>query len=350
MAAIEQGMREAFCPGAGEVELREAAVPRAAGTGEVVVRVRRCGICGSDLHWYNGETPPPPVCPGHEIAGVIAAVGPGVANLREGDRVAAEGMRTCGSCEHCRAGRRQLCPQIQILGLSTPGGFADYVLTDARHLYAVPDAIDDEVAQLTEPLAVGIHALHQADFPAGGRVLVLGAGSIGLLCVPAAVAARAGEIVVSARRPHQRDAALALGATRVIDPASLRGGAEAPANRGFDLVIDTVADPKTSLDDGLLAVRAGGAVVVVGVYTARPTLDGLRLMTHEIRLIGAMCYAGLGNRADFEIALDLLGRSGDAIRGQVVTHRVPFEALSEGFRLAADKTTGSIKVSVAISD
>ncbi|MDG2307750.1 MAG: alcohol dehydrogenase catalytic domain-containing protein [Candidatus Binatia bacterium] len=340
----------AFCQAAGEVQLREAAVPRPVGDGEVLVRVRRCGICGSDLHWYNGETPPPLVCPGHEIAGVVAAVGTGVANLSEGDRVTAEGMRTCGACAFCRAGRRQLCPGIRILGLSTPGGFADYLLTDARHLYAVPDGIDDELAQLTEPLAVGIHALHQADFQPGGRVLVLGAGSIGLLCVPAAVAAGASEIVVSARRPHQRDAALALGAHRVIDPASLRGAAVARADAGFDLVIDTVADPKTSLEDGLLAVRPGGAVVVVGVYTARASLDALRLMTHEIRLIGAMCYAGTGNRADFEVALGLLESDGEAIRREIVTHRVPFEALSEGFRLAADKTTGSVKVSVAISD
>ncbi len=343
-------MRVTHCPRPGEVTLREAALPRPERAGEVLLRVRRCGICGSDLHWYTGETPAPRVCPGHEISAVVEAVGPAVRDVREGDRVAVEGVRACGQCSFCREGRPQLCPKLAILGLTADGGFADYVLTDERHLYPVPPAIDDETAQLAEPLAVGVHALGLAGFERDQRLLVLGAGTVGLLAVPAARQAGAGQIAISARRPHQKTAALALGAHQAIDPSELRNHLARDAD-GFDVVVDTVADRGgTSLDDALQAVRPGGTVIVVGVYTARPPLDALRLMTHEIRLLGSMCYGRAGGRADFEIALDILEREGDHVRGQIVTHRVPLGQIAEGFRLAADKTTGSIKVSVAISD
>lgn len=339
-------MRAAFCPRVGDIILRDAEAPRPTKPGEVVVRVRRCGICGSDLHWYKGEAPLPTSCPGHEISGVVEALGPGAHAVREGDRVVVEATRSCGRCSYCHEGRTQLCVDLTLLGLTAPGGFADCFVTDSRHLHPIPPAIDDEIAILTEPLAVAIHSLRIAALPRGGRVLILGGGSLGLVCASAARDAGAGEIVISARRPHQRAAARALGATRAIEPHDLQRP-EAPGD--FDVVLDTVADPDGSLDQGLGAARAGGAVVVLGVFTRRPSFDAVRLMSHEIRLLGAMCYGRGDERADFEIALDLLGRQSRQLRG-LVTHRVGLEDLAEGFRLAADKSTGSIKVSVAISE
>ena len=343
-------MRSAFSPKAGELLVRESPVPRAERAGEVLLRVRRCGICGSDLHWWKGEAPPPQVCPGHEISGVIAGLGPGESRLREGDRVVVEGIRACGRCKPCRSGRPQVCTRLQLLGLTAPGGFADYLVTDARHVYPITDAIDDESAQLAEPLAVCVHALRVADFAHDQRVLVLGAGTIGLLAVTAARAAGAGEIVVSARRPHQHATARALGADRTIDSSELRSVMSGGGEPSFDVVLDTVADPAGSLDDALAAVLPGGTVMVLGVFTCRPQFDALRLMMYEIRLIGSMCYGRAGGRPDFEIALDILSREGALLREQLVTDRVTLDDLAEGFRIAADKRTGSIKVSVAISD
>lgn len=327
--------------------MRDVAIPQPNAPGEVLVRVRTCGICGSDLHWYRGESTPPAVCPGHEISGVVAAVGPEVRDLREGDRVVAEGIRACGACPYCRSGRPQLCRELAILGLEAPGGFADYLITDERHLHPIPAMLDDEIAQLAEPLAVGVHAMRLAGVGSGMRVLILGAGAMGLVSIPAALRAGASEVVISARRPHQADAARALGAHGVLDAA--RFGADPATATGFDVVLDTVADPERSLDDAIGACRPGGTAVVVGVFTARAGIDALRLMANEIRLIGAMCYGSAGGTADFAVALDILGQQGEVLRRNLVTHRVHLDDIAEGFRVAADKTTGSIKVSVGIS-
>lgn len=342
---LAKSMRQAYCPSSGTVLIREVPVPRPA-EGEVLLRVRSCGICGSDLHWYGGATPPPPVCPGHELVAEVAAVGSGVRGSREGDRVTAEAFRSCGSCMNCRIGRAQRCPHIAILGLDADGAFADYVLTDAARLFALPTDLSDDLAQLTEPVAVGVHAMRMAELEPGQRVLILGAGSIGLLATLAARAAGAGEIVVSARRPHQRDAALGLGADHVVSPAVFDSPQSAPG--GFDVVLDTVADPEQSLDQGLAAVRSGGTIVVVGVYTGRASFDAVRLMSREVRVVGAMCYGQDGSRADFEVAMDILRRA-DRACATLLTHRVGLDEIAEGFGLAADKTTGSIKVCVAMS-
>ncbi len=345
-------MRSAHCSGPGSVEIRESEIPSPCSEGEVVVRVRRCGICGSDLHWFRGHTPAPAVCPGHEISGVVAAVGPAVSGLREGDRVVLEGTRSCGGCQACREGNTQLCRSLLVLGMNAPGGFADYVLTHERHAFVVPSAVeDDEIGELAEPLAVGVHGLGVARFRPGQRVLVLGAGTIGLLGSVAAREAGASEILVTARRPHQRDAARACGAHRVLAPDDLGAALADPSEEGFDVVLDTVGDdPGTSLADAFAGVRPGGAVVVLGIYAEKPPIDALRLMMHEIRLVGSLCYGRVGGRADFEVALDILARRGDALRKTLVTHRVPLERLGDGLRLADDKASGSIKVSIAVSD
>lgn len=341
---LATSMRQAHCPKPGTIGLREAPVPRPTRAGEVLLRVRSCGICGSELHWFKGDSTPPAVCPGHELTGVVAAVGPEVKSLREGDRVVAEGIRSCGACSFCSDGRPQLCPQLAILGLSADGGFADYVLTDARHVHALPKLVGDETAQLTEPLAVGVHALRVSGLIAGQRVLVLGAGSIGLLGLTAALDAGAGEVAITARRAHQARAAQELGATRVLSPGELP-----TVSDRFDVVLDTITDPDTSLDEAITAARPGGTVALVGVFTERASLDAVRLMSRETRIVGAMCYGKDGGRADFERALDILQRDGDRLRQALVTHNVALSALEEGFRLAADKASGSIKVSVEIS-
>ncbi len=347
--SLPKTMRAAICPTPGQMELREVEVPRPLREGEVLVRVRRCGICGSDLHWYKGHVPPPGLCPGHEVTAVVAATGPGTHRLREGDRVAVEGIRSCGACHCCTSGNPQLCPQLSLIGLSTPGGFADYLVTDGRHLYPVPDQVDDETAQLTEPLAVDVHALRLADFQPGQRVLILGGGTIGLLAVSAAAAAGAGEITLSARRPQQQSAARALGAHRILDAGVDGSGPAADPGGGYDVVLDTVADPSGSLDQAVGAIRSGGTIVLVGVFLERPGFDALSLMMREIRLVGSMCYGRARGEADFEAALDILSRRGADIRDHLVTHRLPLDEIDEGFRIAADKTSGSIKVSIGIS-
>lgn len=349
---MPETMRAAIA-GPGRVTLQEVPVPRP-DAGQVLLRVRHCGICGSDLHWYHGRHPAPAVCPGHEISAVVADVGAGVRSVKAGDRVAVEGLWGCGSCGSCLSGQAQRCRRLRAIGGTVAGGLADYLLQAPQHVFRVPDAVDDEVAALAEPLAVSVHGLRLAGLEMGQRVLVLGAGTIGLTAVAAARAGGASAIAVTAKRPQQRAAALALGATRVFDPADADGlKAYARANP-IDVVVETVGDAGTAglpgtLEQGIALVRRGGSVVILGVFLQPAALHPGLMVLREVRLVGSVGYGRGRDRADYEIALDVLARDGEAMRSALITHRVALDDVAAAFRHAADKDAGAIKVSVRAS-
>jgi len=339
-------MRAAFCRGPGEIVLDEIARPEP-GPGEVLVRVRNCGICGSDLHWYHDQMVIPAVCPGHEIAGEVAAAGADVATLREGDRVAIEGISSCGRCRYCLAGNYHCCTAIGVVGMTIPGGFADYVTMPARHCFVIPPDVEFATAALSEPLGVAVHGVRIAGLAIGQRVLVLGAGTIGLAAVVAARAGGAGEVLVTARRPQQRAAALALGADRVLDAADTSALIEVAQEAPVDQVVETVGGTADTLDTAVAACRPGGTICVLGAFTGAPTFPALFVLAKELTVKGSFVYSRAGARADFEIVQDLLRRQGSTIGRTLVTHRVPLAEIADAFRIASDKSTGSIKVSIA---
>jgi 2-desacetyl-2-hydroxyethyl bacteriochlorophyllide A dehydrogenase len=337
-------MRAVRASAPGEVHLEEVARPEP-GPEDVVVRVRACGICGTDLHWYHGTFPLPAVCPGHEIAGEVAAAGAAVRTLREGDAVALEGIVGCMQCASCRSGSYHLCRALGIVGMTMAGGFADYVRIPARHCFRTPAGISAGVAALSEPLAVAVHGVRIAAMERGARVLVLGAGTIGLMAIVAARAAGAGEVVATARRPQQKTAARYLGAARVFGDDE--GGALTAFAREspVDLVIETVGGAADTLPVATGACRPGGTICVLGVFLGAPTLPATQLVVKELTLKGSMVYNRAAGRADFEITQDLLTREPLRLES-VVTHRVPLDDVARAFALAADKTSGSIKVTV----
>jgi 2-desacetyl-2-hydroxyethyl bacteriochlorophyllide A dehydrogenase len=338
-------MQAAFCIQPGSFELRDVAQP-SPHVGEAVVKVRSCGICGSDLHFFYGGFPPPPVCPGHEISGEVAAVGDGVRSIQVGDRVAIEPLVVCHECWACRTGEYQLCRRLRILGTMLDGGMAEYVRVPTTALFTLPAAIDFDVGALTEPLAVAVHAVRLANVRLGDRVLVLGAGTIGLLSVAAAKAAGAGEVWITARHTQQNAAAAALGAARVFSGVDAAADLSAQAHQQpVDVVVETVGGSADTVNDAVHVVRPGGCVVVLGVFTAMPSLNALSLITKEVRIVGSLTYSRAGPRADFDIALQLLAEQPERFR-RLITHRFPLAEIAQGFAAAADKGSGSIKVAI----
>lgn len=334
-------MRAAFITGKETVEVREADVP-SPGAGEVLVRVRACGICGSDLHFYHGAFPASPkVSPGHEFAGEVVEVGEGVTGLGWGQRVVVEPIRRCGDCDYCRTGRYHLCPKHMLLGTFAPGGLAEYVAVPAYTLYRPPVELDYETGALVEPLAVAVHGVHLVDLRMGERVLVLGSGTIGLFSIMAARAAGAGDLIASYRHDHQGEAALAAGASRVVREDGVSG----LDKDGIDVVIETIGGSAPTLAQALGVVRPGGRISVLGLFPGAVQIGGLALIVKEVTVAGGITYCRQGHQSDFEVAMGILRSDPERARA-VITHRVPLEDAAQAFAAAADKGTKSLKVHV----
>lgn len=324
-------------PSAGRIELVESP-QRDPGRGCVKIRVRRCGICGSDLHFFVGRQAPPTVCPGHEFSGEIAALGADAHGWHEGDRVAVEPLTRCGRCARCRAGNYHLCSSVGLYGIHRDGAMASEIVVPTYTLFALPKEVDFALGALTEPLAVGVHALRLAPVSKGSRVLVLGAGTIGLLCAVAARHLGADHVAISARHPQQREAASRLGVDQVVNPDAVRDSSPQP-----DVVIETVGGNATTVADAVAAVGYAGSVVVVGLFETRLEFDPLTMMMKEVRMISSMVYNSTDDQADFRIALDILSARSQDLR-PLITHEFPLEQAQRAFETAADKTSGALKV------
>lgn len=331
----------AFSGGKERIEVREAPVP-SPGPGEVLLRVRACGICGSDLHFYRGELPMiPTISPGHEFAGEVAEVGEGVQGIAAGQRMVVEPLGACRECSYCRVGDYQLCSKRVLVGTFAPGGLAEYVTVPAYTLYPLPDGLDFELAALVEPLAVAVHGLHLVDLSFGERVVVLGSGGIGVMATLAARALGAAEVVATYRYEHQAQAALAAGATRAVHADE----AAALASEKPDVVVETVGGRGDTLSQAVGLVRPGGRVCVLGLFTGPVQVNAFAVMLNEVRTVGGFAYCRPGRQSDFDVALRIIEADPERARG-IISHRFPLAEADEAFRTAADKSTASLKVQV----
>ena len=324
----------------------------APGPGEVLVRVRACGICGSDVNALHAEAAEmsPGTILGHEAAGEVEAVGEGVSGYSGGERVVFEPLLTCGQCSFCASGRGSICRSLRILGVHADGAFAEYVVAPARRLYRIPDALDFRTASLTEPISVAVHGLRAGEFHEGMRVLVLGAGAIGLAAVAAARAWGAKEILLAARYPHQARVGHALGAADVLmEDQSTAGALDALGKeKPISLVVDTVGHADTLAAAGA-AVEPGGAIVELGLTLAPVPIHALTLLHKEVRLQWANCYSTRApGQSDFEESMRLLQQN-PGLWPSMLTDRVPLGEIRRGFELAANRKTGTVKVTVMMN-
>ncbi len=213
-------MRAAVFPRPQECETVEREVPVPA-EHQALVRVHVCGVCGTDAHIYRGEFPARfPVIAGHEFAGVVEKVGTGVSSLRPGDRVAVDPNIHCGSCRPCRRGLTHLCRNLSAIGVTQDGGFATHCVVPARQCHRVPDDMPYEVAAMAEPVACCVHGIDRAGIRSGDVVLLLGAGTIGLVLLQLVRLQGAAVTIVSEPNAGKRDLAERLGATTAVDPVS----------------------------------------------------------------------------------------------------------------------------------
>jgi threonine dehydrogenase-like Zn-dependent dehydrogenase len=295
--------------------------------GEVVVRVDAAGICGSEVEGYLGHQSnrKPPLVMGHEFAGTVRALGGGVDAAWLGRRVTVNPLLSCGLCDACRSGRRNVCLSRRLVGVHRAGGFAALVAVPASALVALPDGIDARSAALAEPLANGVHAVRlgtSRGIP--DRAIVIGAGTIGLAALQAARAAGIAQVTVAEPHAGRRRQAEALGATETVDQADAITALAA-------LVIDAVGRSETRAR-GIALTRAAGTFVALGLHADTVEVSFHDLIRREIAVQGSYAYSD----DDFATALRWLaeGRAG-------IGSLEPVRPLSDGPRAFADLARGA---------
>ncbi len=330
------------------LELVEMPVPEI-GPDDILVRVKACGICGSDVHGLDGSTGRrlPPIVMGHEASGVVAAVGAGVKDLREGDRVTFDSTIYCGKCFFCARGELNLCDNREVLGVSPGeyrrhGAFAEYVAVPRRIAYRLPNALSFEHAALIEAVSVAVHAVEITPVHLGDTGVVVGAGMIGLLAVQALRAAGCTQVIAVDLDEGRLKAARAMGASDTVNAAedvpaavkALTGG------RGAAVALECVGASKP-IETAILSVRKGGAVTLVGNVTPKVELPLQSVVSRQIRLQGSCASNG-----EYPECIELLTRGVIQVQ-PLISAVAPLEEGASWFKRLYEHEAGLMKVVLA---
>jgi 2-desacetyl-2-hydroxyethyl bacteriochlorophyllide A dehydrogenase len=302
------------------IQIRDVQKPEPA-PGEVLIRVSMAGICGSDNSLYQGKWDVTlPMIPGHEAIGRVAKLGEGVTGPAVGQRVTIQPNFSCGECKVCQSGHANICPEKIRLGVDIDGVFAEYVKVPARYTWAIPEALEDEVAVLTEPLAVAVHALNLVAPRQGEQVLIFGAGLIGLLTLQLAILAGA-EVTACDLSETRLKLAKNLGAAHIIDS---KEQLEAMQNT-FDVIYETSGAPTALATSVQLAARAG-KIVILGFPSQDHPLHIPAIVRKELQIRGSMIYTD-----EFPQAIELFQRR--AIQtAQLLSGKLSLGQLNEGLK------------------
>jgi len=331
-----------------KLELRQMPMPPDPAPGEVLVRLRAVGICGSDMHWYKeggigAMLAAYPTVLGHEPAGEIVAVGKGVHGVRSGQRVALEPSITCGHCEFCLSGHHNNCIGSIFMGSpQMPGLFREFAVLPERNVAPIPDRMSFVAATLIEPLAVILHILELTDIHLGDTVAVMGAGPIGLLTASIARIAGASRIFIADKVLHRLNMARALGFDAVEIGKFQQAVMDGTAGRGVDIVFDAAAALET-INMSIAIARLGGRMVLIGIPSEKDlNVDVHLAMAKELNI---QTVKRSNHNAHGAIELLESGR----IDERIVTHRLPLEKTPEGFELLAEYAgeVGKVVIEVA---
>lgn len=332
----------------GSIEIRDVPMP-VPGDDEVLIKVKYTGICGTDLHIYEGHHPTAkaPLIPGHEFVGTIERINTRRhTELREGDRVVVEPLLSCGECEACREGNPHVCRSLGLLGIHANGGFAEYVTASLDKAIRVDDGLPDTIAALAEPFAVGYHVNRRAGVERGDRVLVIGGGPIGLIVGLVARERGASLVAFSEINPARTRQAESFGFAQTINPAAEDAAARAgelTGGEGFDIVIE-VSGSQAGLLLASQVCRIRGRVVFVGFPGAVPQVNVLQGIFKELTFIGSRVYTF----DDFRETVKLLGRMAadpQLALERLITDICPVEQLETSIQaMKAGRNNGKILI------
>lgn len=339
-------MKQAIMTAPGRIRIHEIEKPQP-GPGQVLLRIQRIGVCGSDVHVYHGKHPYTgyPVVQGHEFSASVAAIGAGVTGLTGGMKVTATPQIVCGECGPCLRGDYHICDHLKVEGFQAPGCAQEYWLADAERIVPLPDGFSYEQGALVEPVSVAVHAVDRAGEVDGRNVVVLGAGPIGNLVAQVAQAAGA-EVLITDLSDYRLEVARQCGlehtsnaGQETLETAAQRAFGAA----GFGLALECVGVEAT-MTAAIENIQKGGVIVVVGVFAEKPRVDLGLVQNHELDLKGTLMY----QRRDYERAVELIS-DGRIITAPLLSKHFPLDRYLDAYQFIEERGDRSMKVLIDVA-
>ncbi len=331
----------------GVIEQREIPEPGPLKENEVLLRIKRIGVCGSDIHVFHGKHPatPYPVVQGHEYSAVVEATGAKVTKVKPGMKVTARPQIVCGECGPCKRGQYNACQKLKVQGFQAPGVAQELFVVPEERVIVFPDSMTFEQGAMIEPAAVGAHSTSRVSALEGKNVVVAGAGTIGNLVAQFAKARGAAKVLITDLSDYRLDVARQCGieGTLNIKDTPFEEGIKAYfGNEGFQVGFEA-AGVQSSLDVLMQYVEKGGEVVILGVYSQNPVINMFYLGEHELNVFGSMMY----RHEDYEEAVKMIA-SGKVITAPLLTTSFPFDKYLEAYKFIDDQGDKSMKVMIQL--
>lgn len=340
-------IRQAVMTKPGNINITEIKMP-VIEPDEVLIQIKRIGVCGSDIHVWHGLHPYTsyPVVQGHEVSGLVAEIGSEVSeSFPIGSKVVFMPQVTCGICYPCRNGMEHICDNLKVMGFQSPGAAQDYFAVPANRVLPLPNVVSLDQAALIEPISVAVHAVSRAGGVEGKKVIVLGAGNIGNLVGQVALASGSRSLLITDVSEYKLDKARQCGLVHAINSRKIKIQDAIQAVMGpdkADVIFECVGVQET-IHDAVQNARKGSDIVVVGVFGARPEVDMGLIQDRELTVIGTLMY----QKSDYERAIDLVAN--DKLKlGGLVTHRFQFQQYQSAYEMIDTLGGENMKVMIEL--
>lgn len=337
-------MRQATMTEPGKIEYQETPEPTV-GAGDILLRIKRIGVCGTDVHVNHGKHPftPYPVIQGHEFSAIVEAVGEGVTKVKPGDKATARPQLVCGKCGPCRRGDYHICDSLKVEGFQAPGVARDLFVTVEERIIPLPETFTFEQGALVEPVSVAVHSTGRAGDLTGRNVVVVGAGPIGNLVAQLARCRGAKKVLITDLSDFRLEIAKQCKVDATTNPRTeplAEAAKKAFGDEGFDVAFEAVGN-EAALGSAIDAINKGGDIVVLGVFGENPRVDMSVVGDRELSLIGTLMY----KHEDYQQAVELIAE-GKVITDPLVTGHFPFEKYKDAYDFIDAQGDKSLKVMI----
>ena len=338
-------MRQAIMISPGVIEYHDIAEPAELKSNEILLRIKKIGVCGSDIHVFHGKHPatPYPVVQGHEYSAIVEAIGKNVTKVKPGMKATARPQLVCGVCGPCKRGQYNACQKLKVQGFQAPGVAQDLFVVPEDRIIPIPESMSFEQGAMVEPAAVGAHSTNRATELKGKNVVVSGAGTIGNLVAQFAKARGAAKVMITDLSDYRLNIARQCGISGTLNVKKIPfedGVRSFFGDEGFQVGFEA-AGVQSSLDALIEGVEKGGEVVILGVYSQNPVVNMFYLGEHELNVFGSMMY----RHEDYEAAVEMIA-SGKIITAPLLSISFPFSKYLDAYQYIESQGDKSMKVMI----